>query len=687
MRLSTSCALLLGVALGISAGCAVPQTVDIKPIPHSISKQSQTAAQAPPSSGAAPAVDAAKGQPPQADYSKIEGAKARVAANPTSWSAYNDLGVAYYDKGMYDEAIAAFQQALAVHPISSVLDAEKRQKDAAQRQKDAVVRAQQAQQAQQESAALGSLLSGLLGVVSVPGMSSMGQQTLAAMIPAMDSMSRAASMPDASLMNMPELQGPSQLQPRRETALIYSNLGRAYYQKSNYQEAVSSFEKSMALDPSQVSLLDWTAHANYELSHYEKSIQALNRYMTLSRLSSLSGSYILLSKNFNALGMPAESEKAFHRAIADYEQKLHATPPDRSAIPNMAQAYLEHLDYQKALGYLEQLVKENPKDVPALGGLTVCYMALGRYDQALSTVQRKMKLDQHKPYDYYILGRIYDETGKAGPARDAYAKLVEAYEASEASGQEHHMPVGGVAVAYAAIGQHQRATDMLEESLFLNPFGSTAMYDFFKLGLVFEKSGRTTEAIEALNSSVEINPRYVFATRVLQRLSDKTASHRERLWRQAQQSLAKNSPAQAVDLLSQLYRLMPLGPEKEDLRLKMLALAAKPGGAPRLGLEAQRRFLRGNAALKTAKGPADLYRALYEYKWATYQAPWAANVYLSSSVVYGLLQKYRLAISYLKLYLSGTPHATNVDQVMSRLYEMEYQREKTLRSLSLSGKL
>lgn len=685
MRLSTSYVLLLGLALAaLAAGCVVPQPVDIKPIPHSISKSTKAVAQAPPAPGATQASEAAKPHPARADYSKIEAAKARVAANPTSWSGYNDLGVAYYDKGMYDEAIAAFQQALAVHPISSVLDAEKRQKDAVQRQKDAMVRAQKAQQAQQESAAMSSLLSGLLGVVSVPGMNSLGQQTLAAMIPAMDSVSRAASMPDPSLMNMPELQGPSQLQPRRETALIYSNLGRAYYQKSNYQEAVTSFEKSIALAPSQVSLLEWTAHANYELSHYEKSIRALNRYMTLSNLQSPSGSYILLSRNFAALGMPGEADKAFRRAIAAYEQKLAADPPDRTVIAKMARAYLEHLDFQKAAGLLEGLVRDNPSDVPALGGLAVCYMALGRYDQALKTVQRKMKLDQHKPYDFYLLGRIYDETGKPSLARAAYAKLVEAY---EASAEEHKMPVGGVAVAYASIGQQQRAIAMLEESMFLNPFGSTALYDFFKLGLVYEKSGRITEAIAALNSSAEINPRYVFATRALQRLAGKTASHRERLWLQAQHSLSKGSSAQAVDFLGKLYRLMPTGPEKEKLRLKMLALAAKPGGAPRLGLEAQRRFLRGNAALKSAKGPADLYRALYEYKWASYHSPWSANIYLSSSVVYGLLQKYRLSISYLRLYLAGTPQAANVDQVMSRLYEMEYQREKTLRSLSLSSKL
>ncbi len=681
MKFSIPCIVICTVALGLLAGgCVMPEPVDIKPIPHAMNKQSPSAAQAPPAAGSAQATDAPKAKtPPRQDFAKIDLAKNKVAANPTSWSAYNDLGVAYYDKGMYDEAIAAFQQALAVHPISSVLDAEKHQQAALQRQKEAMRRAQQAQQAQQESAAMSSLLSGLLGVVSVPGMGSMGQQTLAAMIPALDSVSRVGTTPN--LADLPELQGQSQMQPRRETALIYSNLGRAYYQKSSYQEAVSSFEKSIALDPSQVSLLEWTAHANYELSHYDKSIEALNRYMTLSRLNSLSAGYILLSKNFAALGMPNESERAFRRAIADYEQKLAANPPDRTAVPNLAQAYLEHLDYQKALGYLEQLVKQNPKDVPALGGLTVCYMALGRYDEALKTVQQKMKLDDSKPYDYYILGRIHDETGRSGEARAAYEKLVEAY---EKYGQDQGMPVGGVAVAYAAIGQQQRAVAMLEENLFQNPFGSSAVYDFFKLGLVYEKGGQVTEAIEALNAAVAINPRYVFATRVLQRLSDKTAAHRERLWRQAQQALGK-SPAQAVELLSQVYRLMPIGAEKEDLRKKMLALAARPGGAPRLNMEAQRRFLRGNAALKTAKGPVDLYRALYEYKWATYHSPWAANVYLSTSVVYGLLQKYRLAIANLKLYLAGTPQAANVDQVLSRLYEMEFQREKTLRSLS--GKL
>ena len=675
------------VSLGLLAvGCAMPEAVNIKPIPHAIKPQSSTSAQA--SQSAGPSTGTDQGAQPKAaggrDLAKIDLAKTKVAANPASWSAYNDLGVAYYDQGMYDEAIAAFQQALAVHPISSVMDAEKRQRDAAQRQKQAMQRTQEAQAAAQQSAVMGSLLSGLLGVAPIPGMSSVGQQALQAMIPAIEGVSRAASMPNASMADFPELSNPSQLQPRRETALIYSNLGRAYYQKSDYQEAVTSFEKSIALDPSLVSLLEWQAHAQYELSHYERSIAALNRYMTLSRLSSLAGNYILLSKNFTALGMPSESERAFRRAVEDYELRLKAKPGDRAALAGMVQAYLEHKDYAKAQPYAEQLLKQNPNDVNALGMLTICQMAQGRYDLALQTAQRKLKLDGGKVNDYYILGRIYDETRDSEKARAAYQKLVDTY---EAAGTDKGMPLGGVAVGYAAIGQQRRAVAMVEEKLFRNPFGSTAVYDYFKLGLVYEKGGRTSEAIEALNTAVEISPRYVFATKTLQRLADKTASHRERLWRQAQQAQGKGSSAQAVNYLSQLYHLMPVGAEKEDLRRKMLSLAARPGGAPRMGQEAQRRFLRGNAALKNAKGPLDLYRALYEYRWATYYAPWAANVYLSTSVVYGLLQKYRPAIANLKLYLTGTTQAANVDQVLGRLYEMEYQREKTLRSLSQAGRL
>ena len=234
MKSSLFRALIAIVSLGLLAGgCAMPEAVNIKPIPHAIKPQSSTSAQA--SQSAGPSTGKDQGAQPKAaagpDLAKIDLAKTKVAANPASWSAYNDLGVAYYDQGMYDEAIAAFQQALAVHPISSVMDAEKRQRDAAQRQKQAMLRAREAQAAAQQSAVMGSLLSGLLGVAPIPGMSSVGQQALQAMIPAIEGVSRAASMPNSSMADFPELSNPSQLKPRRETALIYSNLGRAYYQK------------------------------------------------------------------------------------------------------------------------------------------------------------------------------------------------------------------------------------------------------------------------------------------------------------------------------------------------------------------------------------------------------------------------------------------------------------------------
>ena len=53
--------------------------------------------------------------------SAIASAKSAIANDPMNWRVFNELGVVYYKQEMYDQAIAAFQQALVLHPITTVI--------------------------------------------------------------------------------------------------------------------------------------------------------------------------------------------------------------------------------------------------------------------------------------------------------------------------------------------------------------------------------------------------------------------------------------------------------------------------------------------------------------------------------------------------------------------------------------
>jgi hypothetical protein len=98
--------------------------------------------------------------------------------------------------------------------------------------------------------------------------------------------------------------------------------------------------------------------------------------------------------------------------------------------------------------------------------------------------------------------------------------------------------------------------------------------------------------------------------------------------------------------------------------------------------DAQDHYLRGNAALKAAKSPMDLGRSLSEFQWAVFYSPWVGDLYFNTSAVKNLQNQNTAAAGDLKLYLAAKPGAKNIEEILNRLYEFDYQREQKLRELA-----
>jgi hypothetical protein len=127
---------------------------------------------------------------------------------------------------------------------------------------------------------------------------------------------------------------------------------------------------------------------------------------------------------------------------------------------------------------------------------------------------------------------------------------------------------------------------------------------------------------------------------------------------------------------------MPDGERRKETQRKLLRMAGQAKSVPPLTEEGQRHFLRGNAALKSAKDPVDIDHAITEYGWAIVQSPWVGDLYLHASVASGVRHRYSEAIEYLTLFLTASPAATNLEAALNKLYELDYQQAQDIRALS-----
>ena len=618
-----------------------------------------------------------------AHEAEIANAKAAAARDPLNWRVFNELGTVYYKQGMYDQAIAAFQQALALHPITNVIEAERKQEDAIAAQQAAQEAQRQAaiqrakEQAQQQS--MNDMLGLIGGIAGMKG--NMGAQlavnTLASVNQNINS--SAAEVPAVSAAEKAE----SSLKDKREIASIYANLGMAYFGKKSYPQAVAAFDNVTQLDPSRTEVLKVSAEAQYDLCEYENCITSLTRYHAIAPVESTT--LLLLSDAYRALGMGPEADKVFKTFL-----ERHVSSTDPVVLMKVGSLCLSHYRYAEAAEYLaraQQAANGSPENTRKLNAGQLSLMqAAAQFGLSHTTnaivLLAEVTLNDANPRAWYMLGRCYDETGNREKASEAYRKSLETFGTTTSPASADNF----IQVCRAATGAGDEAIEVLKDRLAsvpLTPGGGVDQWCF--LGFAYEKAGRTAEAMEILNRCRDANPAYAWTEQALNRLGRQTAPDRDQALAEADAALKSGDKDQTIKKLAEAYRLTNVGPKKEEIRKGMLKLAAGMDPVPSLTGEAQDHFLRGNAALKAAKSPMDLGRSLSEFEWAVYNSPWAGELYFNTSAVQKLQNQTAAAVGDLKLYLAANPNAKNLDELLNRLYEFDYQREQKLRELATAA--
>jgi tetratricopeptide (TPR) repeat protein len=576
-----------------------------------------------------------------------------------------------------------------LHPITNVIEAERKQEEAVAAQQAAQEAQRQAavqrakEQAQQQS--MNDMLGLIGGIAGMKG--NMGAQLAVSTLTSVNQSINSSAAEVRAIT--PQEKAESSLKDKREIASIYANLGMAYFGKKSYPQAVAAFDNVSQLDPSRTEVLKVSAEAQYNLCEYENCITTLTRYHAIAPVES--ATLLLLSNAYGALGMEPEADKVF-KAFMD----RHQSATDAVVLMKVGALCLSHYRYAEAADYLvraQQAANGSPGSARQLNEaqlsqyqstnalalmLAAAQFGLSHTTNAI-TLLSEVALNSANPRAWYMLGRCYDEIGHREKAAEAYRKALEAFgtTTSPASADNY------IQVCRAATGAGDEAIEVLKNKLAsvpLTPGGGVDQWCF--LGFAYEKAGRTAEAMEILNRCRDANSTYAWTERALERLGSQAAPARNRALAEADAALKSGDKDQAVKKLAEAYLVTVGGAKKEDIRKGMLKLAAGMDSVPSLAGEAQDHFLRGNAALKAAKSPTDLGRSLSEFEWAVFYSPWAGELYFNTSAVKKLQNQTAAAVSDLKLYLAAYPNAKNLEELLNRLYEFDYQREQKLRELA-----
>ncbi len=169
------------------------------------------------------------------------------------------------------------------------------------------------------------------------------------------------------------------IQPERFDDIVH----KAYeaVQVGHLEAALALYKKAQVLDPNNIPLL----YAMGSIYHKLRQLEQANKLYK----------QVLLQDPSN------------HKALTNYLTLLADTSPE------------------KALIELKSLEQINNNFAPVVGQIGMLYAKQGRYDDAISYLQRALALEPNELYYRYNLAVAYDQKGETKKARQLYYDVVE----------------------------------------------------------------------------------------------------------------------------------------------------------------------------------------------------------------------------------------------------------------------
>lgn len=245
----------------------------------------------------------------------------------------------------------------------------------------------------------------------------------------------------------------------------YQNEGQQFYKAKDYERALESFKKALALDPS------------------------------------LADSHFFVGSCYQKL-------KQFEKALASF-QEAYRLSPDAVSAAEIALC-LSHLgQMEKSIATYQEAIRLNPKDSTSYAELGRILMVSGRFGEAVTNLQRALQLEPNESYIKWQLGTAYVLVGR----KDLAARIQQDLTRQNADFAELLMqdindrngPAGVLSNIGGAelVGNEGLALTAERSAIKLSPNNVKILSE---AAFAFSVLGHTSEALQAYRSIISAKP-------------------------------------------------------------------------------------------------------------------------------------------------------------------------------------
>jgi len=329
------------------------------------------------------------------------------------------------------------------------------------------------------------------------------------------------------------------VETRPEMDLGHALLARCYQKRGQLDRAVQHYERALQLNPASPNYALALAFTYFQVQRYEDTTRLLEQRSDLEKESDY---FNLIGASYAKLGKTVEAGTALEKAI-------RLNPQDILAYYNLGLVLLEARSYDQAVRAFEQALELFPRSEQLLTALGFTYQIKGDFTSARSVFKRMAELSPLESAPYFYLGSSFLETGEE---REALRALTNAKDRNSKDHRIFYL----MGLIYYNQGQFSKALDVFQTSLELDP---SFVFSYQQLAKISLKNNDIDSALKFALKAVEIDstfsqPHYLLG-QIYLRLHRNEDANREI---QQFQKLQANSP-------SREYRVFFLSPLFSDV--------------------------------------------------------------------------------------------------------------------------
>ena len=207
------------------------------------------------------------------------------------------------------------------------------------------------------------------------------------------------------------------------------------------------------------------------------------------------------------------------RRIGALQERLRETPADQQSATQLGLAYLQRARessdpgyYTRADGILHQALAAAPDDADTLIGLGALALARHQFQDAVDWGQRAIASNPYRSAGYGVLGDAYTELGRYAEAVDTLQRMVDV--------RPDQSSLARVSYARELHGDLPGAIAAMQAAVDAAPPGNEASeWTRTQLGNLFFSTGDLDRAEATYQQSLAVSPGYVYATAGLARVA------------------------------------------------------------------------------------------------------------------------------------------------------------------------